>query len=177
MGKPKLDLPFGATTVLGAVIDAVLESSLREVTVVTSRQRHPETSGQDGVIWLENPDPSLGSVSSLLVASHALSGRPLLVLVGDQPGVAVVTIERLLAAWGEAQDPWGALTSYTDGEAHPLVLSPRLLGALEGEEGDKVLWPLLHDEAEGEVLRVVVAGPKPIDINSVEDYEAALRLA
>ena len=77
----------------------------------------------------------------------------------------------LLAGRGDAPL---ALCAYDDGPGHPIAFGRSMFGALTALHGDKGVWRLL-DERAADVVRVPVAGPIPLDVDTEEDYRAVLR--
>ena len=173
MGKPKQLLPYRGTTILETVVRAAEASQLEGVVVVVAEEFDTETVALGRAEWAVNPDPGEGNLSSLLAGSDNWPGQPVMVLLGDMPGVGTDVIDALLVAW-DANPGYAAIARYTDGEGHPFILSDLFVSSLSRHEGDKALWPLLHEEAPGEVLRFDIAATKPVDINTEEDYRRAL---
>ena len=169
MGRSKQDLPFGDTTLLGHVVAAAEASRLQDVIVVVAPGMRAPTARARAVV---NEAPHNGTASSLLTGVAAAGAHPVMVLLADMPDVTTELIDLVLEAWKE--DPkWAAVTRYTDGPGHPLVLSPYLTAALSGLSGDKALWPMLREADESEILFVTIGDPKPLDVNTREDYELA----
>ena len=65
---------------------------------------------------------------------------------------------------------------YDDGRGHPFAFARSVFGELAALHGDKGVWKVL-DRAGDAVADVRVPGPIPLDVNSWEDYEAALSAA
>ena len=166
MGRPKQLLPFGTSTLLQTVIESAEASQLEAVVVVVAPDFDVDAVSLGRSEWAINPKPSQGNLSSLMVGSDRWPGQAVLVLLGDMPGVGAGIIDGMLAAW-DADPVDAAIASYTDGEGHPFILSDHFVSSLSSRQGDKALWPLLKDEAQGEVGRIAVPFAKPIDINTV----------
>jgi len=173
MGKPKQLLPYRGTTILETVVRAAEASQLEEVVVVVAPGFDTDTVALGRAEWAVNPDPGEGNLSSLMAGSDNWPGQPVMVLLGDMPGVGTDLIDALLVAW-DAEPGYAAIARYADGEGHPFILSDPFVASLSHYEGDKALWPLLHEEAKGEVVRFDIAANKPVDINTEEDYRQAL---
>jgi molybdenum cofactor cytidylyltransferase len=97
----------------------------------------------------------------------------LVLLLGDQPGVRPATVRALLRGRGAAPL---AVCVYDDGRGHPLAFGRELFGELAGLHGDKAVWRLL-DRCAGDVAEVRVAGPAPLDVDTWDDYRAAVAAA
>ncbi|MDH3729528.1 MAG: NTP transferase domain-containing protein [Acidimicrobiia bacterium] len=170
MGGRKQQLEFGNTTLLGWAVRQAEASSLDEVVIVTSPDDVPPPHGRARTAV--NDQPSRGSVSSLMAGVEAAGAVAVMVLLGDMPGVSTATIENMLEPW-RADPRWAAVAHYHDGLGHPLILSPFLAASLATKKGDKVLWPLLESAPDSEVLFVDINQPRPMDVNTHDDYVLA----
>jgi len=173
MGQPKQLLSFGEITMLEYVLLAVEASTLDPIVVVLGA--HADEIKAE-VNWRKvrsvlNPDHKKGSATSLRAGLSAVDpSRGAVVLAGDQPAITSEVIDGLVAAFRE-ESAWAAVVEYTDGVGHPWVLSHKALGAMPSFEGDKLLWRMLSEDDR--VVRVAMDRPKPLDVNTLEDYEAA----
>jgi molybdenum cofactor cytidylyltransferase len=173
MGRPKQLLPYGdGTTVLGSVIGAALASRLERVILVLGAHGAEVLAAVDteAVEVLHNPEPERGNLSSLLVATAESGASPVLLLMGDMPGVESTVIDAHIDAWAESP-AWMRITEYADGRGHPFVLSRDFVAGLSDLEGPKPLWALTRTPA-AEALPY--AGPMPVDVDTPEDYGEAL---
>jgi molybdenum cofactor cytidylyltransferase len=82
--------------------------------------------------------------------------------------VTADTVEALLAGRGDADL---AVCRYEDGRGHPIAFSRRVFGELASLHGDKGVWRMLD---RGDPVEVPIAGPIPLDVDTLEDYEAVL---
>jgi molybdenum cofactor cytidylyltransferase len=171
MGRRKQALPFAGTTLLGWVLGRAEESRLDEIVVVVAPGGEPPLSRARAVV---NDAPDRGTMSSLLSGVDAVGPVPVMVLLGDTPGVSTADIDRLLQAW-LAEPRWAVVARYEDGPGHPMILSPELTASLRGREGDKVLWPMLEEAPRHDVVYVEMGRPRPRDVNTPDDYVAACR--
>lgn len=172
MGRPKQLLGYRDGTVLGSVLGAARSSRLRRVAVVLGAyEREIRDSVDLSEAWVAvNPAPERGTLSSLQVAAETTGNAPLLLLMGDMPGIAPAVIDAHLSAWDD--DPaWLRTTAYTDSVGHPLMLSPELIGGLGELVGPKPLWHLTQDER---TRSLQVDGPMPVDVDTPGDYSEAL---
>ncbi len=172
MGRPKQLLPYRDTTVLGSVIAAARRSRLERVILVLGAYGDEVGAAvdTDRVEVVHNPAPERGNLSSLLVAAIELGDRPVLLLMGDMPGIDPAVIDAHLDAWEESPAPM-RITGYSDTAGHPFMLSPEVVGTLSELDGPKPLWALAR-AATTEVL--AVAQPMPVDVDTPEDYGEAL---
>ena len=177
LGRPKQTLPLGDTTVLGWTLGDVEKSALDRVCVVlggaadeAARSIRPNRAS---VVY--NAEYGSGCASSLLAGlDHAGECAAIMMLLGDMPGVDVAVIDTVLAAW-RADPSWAAVTAYDDALGHPFVFSAGAFPALRALHGDKAVWKLVDAEPEDRVRRVRVRKPRPLDIDTWDDYAAVSR--
>jgi molybdenum cofactor cytidylyltransferase len=169
LGTPKQLLPYGDTTVLGAAVDVARACGFDQVIVTlggaADAVRAAVSLNDVDVVTVE--DFGSGCSSSLRVALTFVNLRAsgIVLLLGDQPGVSPVTVERLLAC---ARAPI-AVCRYDDGIGHPFWLSRDVFGELARLHGDKGVWKLIESGRFG-VGKLPVAGPVPSDVDTWEDY-------
>lgn len=171
MGRPKQMLPYGDTTVLGAVIEKARRTDLRVIVVLGAYRDEIEMAVDlSGVEVVYNSEPERGNISSLRLAVDQAPNSPVLLLMGDMPGIDAAVIDAHLQR--RKQSPgWMAVTEYTDRTGHPFMLSAELIGTLGDVFGRKPLWALTNDSR---VDRVVVDGAMPTDVDTPGDYDEAL---
>lgn len=174
---PKQLLPLGGAAMVAVTVGNAEASSLDRVVVVTG-YRGDEVKGLLGggrAVVIENPAYRSGNMSSFRVGVEALEGcDAFVVLLADMPGVSKAMIDRVVAEW-HAHQPWAAVSSYSDGVGHPLLLSAGAMAEAVRMEGAKGVWRFLDDAPPESVAPVVFEGPMPQDINTYEDYERMLR--
>jgi molybdenum cofactor cytidylyltransferase len=177
LGQPKQLLPYGPVPLLGHVLDVARCCPFDQLLCVIGRQapRMRDEVDFDGVQVLENRQFGDGCSSSIAVALDAIDPRSevLVLMLGDQPGVASSTVEALLAGRGQA--PLAAC-SYENGRGHPLAFARSTFPELAALHGDKGVWKLL-DRSAGAVADIAIDGPVPLDVDTWEDYEAVLEAA
>jgi molybdenum cofactor cytidylyltransferase len=177
LGRPKQTLPLGDTTVLGWTLRDAEESALDRLCVVlggaadeAARSIRPNRAS---VVY--NAEYGSGCASSLLAGlDHAGECAAIMMLLGDMPGVDATVIDSVLAVW-RADPSWAAVTAYDDGLGHPFVFSADAFAALRALHGDKAVWKLVDAEPEDRVRRLRVRKPRPLDIDTWDDYEAVSR--
>jgi molybdenum cofactor cytidylyltransferase len=177
LGRPKQTLPLGDSTVLGWTLRDAEKSALDRVCVVlggaadeAARSIRPNRAS---VVY--NAEYGTGCASSLLAGlDHAGECAAIMMLLGDMPGVDATVIDTVLAAW-RAEPSWAAVTTYDDGFGHPFVFSADAFPSLRALHGDKAVWKLVDAEPEDRVRRVRVRKPRPLDIDTWDDYVAVSR--
>jgi len=91
-------------------------------------------------------------------------------LLGDQPGVAVSSVRRLLESGAEAPI---AVCRYTDGIGHPFWFSRAVFADIAELHGDKAVWKLIEG-GRFPVAHVDVDDAVPPDVDTWADYEKLL---
>jgi len=177
LGRPKQTLPLGDTTVLGWVVRDTERSSLTRVVVVVPPDIAAAVPGLDvGRSHLAAPAAQSDGCSASLRAGldAAGDGEPVMLLLGDMPGVDPAVIDAVAAAW-QRDRPWASVTDYDDASGHPFVFSPAALPELRALHGDRGVWKLLDRHPE-RIARVRVPRPRPVDVDTEHDY-AVVRAA
>jgi 2-phospho-L-lactate guanylyltransferase len=109
---------------LGDVLEALLAvRALGPVAVVTPDAEVAEVARAAGADARVRPDPGLNAAVDDAAAALAPSG-PLLVVLGDVPGVRAAELEVLLAALDDAGGPGVALAPASDGGTSALLRAP-----------------------------------------------------
>ena len=176
LGRPKQLLPFGGRTLLGHTLEIARGCEFDQLVCVLGGAAEEVRATVDlaGVEVVVNDVFGRGCSSSIAAALPVVSGDVLVLLLGDQPGVVPSSVRALLAGRGDAPL---AVCRYDDGRGHPFAFARSVYGELAALHGDKGVWKLL-DRAGPGVVEVRVPGDVPPDVDTWEDYEAALtRLA
>ncbi len=177
-GAPKQLLRFGERTMAAMVVANAEASHLDRIIVVTGRAADEVTgslaAGRSTIV--HNADYRRGNVSSLERGlEFAADPACVLVLVGDMPGVDPGIIDAMVEEWHRSA-PWAAVAVYDDGAPnHPFLLSADAIAAMRRLPGAKVLWRLLVEAPPHEVAEIRFARAAPVDVDTPEDYVAALR--
>lgn len=171
MGRPKLHLPWGEGTVLGATLAALRGGGVERIVVVVAAAP-PADPAPPGVEWAINPAPEGGMLSSILVGWRALAAaapNPLLVCPADLPALAAATVAGLLAAQRRHGGP--VVPTYRGRRGHPLLLDPAWaarIPELDPAVGLRQLLALAADD----LLQLPVEDPGAVhDVDTPEDYE------
>ena len=178
LGQPKQLLPYRGTILLDWVVSqAEAASSLDEVTVVlggaASKVQDQLTLTRANVVL--NPDFGEGCSSSYQAGLAALDQRAdaVVVLLGDQPGVAAEDVDRVIDAW-RGSDARIVVTAYRGRPGHPLLFSREMFPRLLELQGDKAAWKILDRHPEW-VREAKVDRALPSDVDTWRDYEALRR--
>lgn len=176
MGSPKQLLPVGAggRTLLEVVVAAACDSRLDDVVVVLGANAEAIRSA---VAWgrartVVNEEHAQGMSTSLQAGVRALDASVdrAVIILGDQPDVSAVLIDRLLDEQERSGLPAAALSF--DGLLHPPVVMKRELWRdlmpLRGDVGCRALI-----RARPELVAAVVTDTPlhhPVDIDTPEDF-------
>ncbi len=177
LGRPKQLLPYGDATLLDHTVATARACGFDQIIVpiggaAADVQEKVDLSGVDVVV---NYAFGKGCSSSIAAAVDTIDPRceTLVLMLGDQPGVTPDTVRALLEGRGDAPL---AVCRYDDGRGHPLAFDRSVFDALTTLHGDKGVWRLL-DERASAVVEVRLPGPVPLDVDTLEDYEAVLAAA
>ena len=174
LGPPKQLLPFRGTTMLGWVVDqAQRAAGLDEIVVVLGRAADQVRERVDfgAARVVENPVFTDGCASSYRAGLAALNpeSEAIVIILGDQPGIAPEIIARLASEWRRNEPPI-ALCSYQGRKGHPMIFARSMFDQLQGLHGDKAAWKLVDANSES-VQEVHFNLPFPDDINTPADVE------
>lgn len=176
MGQPKLIMPYGASTVIGTVVDSMMTSAVDNFVVVTGF--HADAVGSvlpEGTRIAHNDRASQGNASSLLTGLRAVGDvDAIVVVVGDMPGVSASSVNALISAWKGTSHQF-YVSEYIDGRGHPLLIDNSLFDEIENLRGERALWSFSESLDRSSIGAVRLPATKPADINSLEDYQGALR--
>jgi molybdenum cofactor cytidylyltransferase len=174
LGQPKQLLPWRGATLLDHTLGTARACGFHQLLCVLGGgadavREQVDLSGAEVVV---NDHFGEGCSSSIAAALGAVDPRAdvLVLLLGDQPGVTPETVAALLAGRGDA--PLAACR-YEDGRGHPLAFARSTFADLSSLHGDKGVWKLL-DRREDDVADVPVSGVIPRDVDTWDDYHAAL---
>ena len=178
-GGDKLLMPFKGGTVVGASVRAAFASMLDPVIVVLGFQARQvrEALHDQGVRFIENPRYAEGIGTSLAAGAGELirdsSVAAAVILLADEPGISPAVIRVVIDAWRDTGSA-AVRAAYLDRPGHPVVVDRSLFPLLLRCEGDRGLAAALR--REGLPLHTVtIEGPAPVDIDTCEDFERAVR--
>jgi molybdenum cofactor cytidylyltransferase len=174
MGRNKLHLPWGETTVLGRTLANVRAAAIHSALLVTGHEPEPvlALAAEAGIPVVHNPDFRIGMLSSVQAAARRLAPESdaLLVALGGQPLVESSTIDQLLRAY--AAGPQGLVApAYRGARGNPVLIDrryfPELLQLSPGDAPRTLLQ--LHPED----VRLVEVNSEAIliDLDRPDDYE------
>jgi molybdenum cofactor cytidylyltransferase len=175
MGRPKLLLPWGETTVLGAVLRVVSNSSAKNVLTVTGAHRAATERIADSaeIPTIHNPNFSTGEmVSSLQVALPLLDeNHAALVVLGDMPLVSAEIINAIIDTYRKS-DARVVAPTFNGKRGHPVLFAPELFDELlELSSGTSAPREVVQRYKERMILVPVNSEGILADIDTPEAYE------
>lgn len=176
MGKPKLLLPFGRSTMIETVVQNCMESSVDGILVVLGHQwpRILEKLKNYAVETTINPHYQKGMLSSVQWGFQKLprGAGAAMVVLGDQPGVSSRTMDLVIHAFQSG--PRGiALPIHKGSGGHPLLLDIKYRRDIQSLDCAVGLRGLLSRHPD-DILRVEVGDTSVLqDIDNQEDYGKA----
>lgn len=185
MGRPKLLLPYGTSTIVGSLASALRAGGASPVVIITAPD---DTDLQEwaqafGAVVAVNPEPERGMLSSLREGLAALGGTDrlaergevVLVAPADLPALRPATVAELLWRRAAAGAPL-AVPAYGGRRGHPLAIAPDLLPEIETLDLAIGLKQLLERHAAA-VLEVPVDDTGAVqDVDTPEDYQGLAAL-
>ncbi len=177
LGQPKQLLDYRGKPLLQAAVDNALAADFDQV-IVAIGGAAPEV--QDAVdfgsaLVAENVAFTSGCSSSIVAALSLVdpAAEGLVLLLGDQPGVTVETINRSIETLRQPGPAPLLVCHYDDGRGHPFGFRRSMFESLAALQGDKAVWKLL-ESGRFEVQELGRPGPVPLDVDTWEDYEQLL---
>lgn len=173
MGTQKLLLPFGETTVVGAVVRTAQASRADKVLVVLGADREAVRSevAVRGVDFTVNNDFHLGMLSSVQAGFRALpaGAGAAVILLGDQPFLAASVVDAVIAAF-EAGGRGLVLPAFLGRRGHPILVDLKYRDEVLGFDQTDGLRRLLRAHPD-DVFEVETADPNILrDLDTPEDY-------
>jgi molybdenum cofactor cytidylyltransferase len=173
MGRPKLLLDLRGKPVIRHTTERLLAASMEQVLVVVGPQHDSLGKALEGldVRLVVNPTPEAGQGSSVGAGIRALppGTEAVLIALGDQPGLSIDVISRLLEA---LKIPGKSIAAprYADGLGNPVLFSAEVFAELLALPGDRGARSVV--ERDPSRLAVVdIASLMPSDLDTPEDYE------
>lgn len=178
MGTPKQLLPFGASTILGSVVENLKAAQVDRILVVLGHEaeRIRAAVGGDAVEFVLNADYPQGMFSSVQAGLRRL--RPdtssFLICLGDQPGIRGRTLRELIGKFAACGRGIGIPFAQKD-QGHPLFVSGKYLNELSMMAPHLTLKHFLSAHSD-DIARLPIEDAAVLrDIDTRADYEAEKR--
>jgi molybdenum cofactor cytidylyltransferase len=173
LGRPKQLLALAGKPVLQHVVETLQSAGVDEIIVVLGHradeiQSAIPTTGRTRVAI--NDRYSAGQSTSFRAGLRAASDRSeaALILLGDQPGVQVNAVTKVIDVWREGTAV-AVQARYEGVPGHPVLFDRSLWPQLEQAEGDEGARSMLANHPEWRML-VEMGGSPPLDIDTEDDY-------
>ena len=175
MGKPKLLLPFGSSTILEQAIDNLLNSRVDEVIVVVGdrAQEIIKQIANRPVKVAINPVYHEGMGTSIASGLSLIDNRALAVMLvlADQPLIDSETINKLIEAFF-SHDKGIVIPAYKGRQGHPIIFSTKYKEELLGLKGDVGGRQIIREHPD-DILEVAVSSQSiNIDIDTADNYHS-----
>ena len=173
-GGPKLLMPFGASTVLGSVVGALVAANVAPIIVVAGAGATDIAASlkDEAVQVIRNPNPARGMVSSVRVGVVALpsSVSRFLIALGDQPRIGPEGLSRLLREHGRSKKGM-AIPTHEGRRGHPVVFDAGYRMAILALDDGQSLRDLIQDHRDDCVEVESGSDACLCDIDTREEYE------
>ena len=166
-GSPKQLARIGGVTMLERVIGIAGDAGLDPIIAVVP----PGLGVPDHVVVVVNGKPADGLSRSLRLGLQAVSAdvETAVILLGDQPTVAVDTLGALLAEASSTDRP--VVAAHADGHiGPPVVLTRAAFGLADQVTGDEGLRGVL--ERHSDLVAMVEVGAHAPDVDTPSDLDA-----
>lgn len=175
MGRPKLTLPWGNSTVIGTIVDTLHEAAIEPLIVVTGAA-HVEVArvlDRRGVQLVYNPrfeeDQMLLSLQAGM-AALPIHTQAMLVCLGDQPQMQVQVIEQVILAY-QAYQAKLVVPSYQMHRGHPWLIDRSLWAELSTLDPATTMREFLNTHAD-EIHYVTLDQASILqDLDTPDDYQ------
>jgi molybdenum cofactor cytidylyltransferase len=174
MGKAKMALPWGSTTVLGQVLQVVRSAGVEDLLVVTGAAREAVEAIclAAGVRTVPNPEYESGEMlSSLQIGLRTMppNSQAALVVLGDQPGIQESVVEAVVRAHIESGASL-AVPSYEHRRGHPWLVGRDWWAELLEMQPTQTPRDFLNRHGDGIHYVQVESASILQDIDTPEDY-------
>ncbi len=172
MGRNKMLLPFGRSTVIGSIVTEVTACNLGEVVVVTGHDHEQIAAllANSPVRCVFNPEyERSGMIVSIHVGLHALPEKiqAALIVLGDQPRIQRDIVRRIV----EAYAPYSVIVpSFQNRRGHPILIDRALWVDVLAQPSTATLRDFVRSHAD-RIRYVEVDSDSVIrDMDTPEDY-------
>lgn len=178
MGRPKLVMPWGTTTVIGQVVTTFAQAGADEIVVVTGGAQVEVEAAVCGVTGATvrtvfNPRFAEDDMLVSLRAGMGVLGeevQAMLVALGDQPQIEAAVIRSLLEAYHASHSPL-IVPSYQMRRGHPWVVGHSLWPDLLSAPVGFTMRDFLNAHQQQITYIAVESSSILRDLDTPEDYE------
>lgn len=175
MGRPKMTLPWGDTTVIGQVVHTLTTAGVEEIVAVTggARQQVEQALADMGVRTTFNPRFAQDEMAfSLQVGLEALPEQvaAALVVLGDQPQMECEVVQAVIDAYHKTRALL-VVPSYQMRRGHPWILARPLWKAVLALHPPQTLREVINAYARQITYLNVERDSILRDLDTAADYE------
>ena len=174
MGRQKLLLPFGTSTIIEQTVDNLLNSRVDEIIVVVGYRAEEVATKIDRkpLKIAVNPHYQQGMSTSIIAGLNLIdnNAKAVMIALADQPGITSKIIDKLIK--GFRQDNKGiAIPVYQGNRGHPVIFSIKYKSALLKLAGDMGGRGIIERHRD-DILEIPVDSKDiNVDIDALSDYE------
>jgi len=184
MGRPKLLLPWGQTSVLGHLLQKWNQLGAAQIAVVYAAdakiiETELDRLGFSRTDRIQNPAPESGMFSSVQCAANWDGWSPALthwlITLGDQPHLGTTTLRTLLE-FGARNSDKICQPMRSERRKHPVLFPKRFFHELKNSNARDLKIFLLEQAVNLSGFESYDAG-LDLDMDTPADYEQALKIA
>lgn len=174
MGQPKMVMPWGRSTVLGTVLDTLVTSEVKTITVVAGAEREKieDIIKEHSALAVYNPHYKNGEMLvSLQVGLQHLPEdlEAILMVLGDQPQIQGTTVRAIIEKYKQDK-PGIIMPSYNYRRGHPWLIGKLYWKEILALSPPQTLRTFISSHA-GDIDYVNVKTPSIIqDLDTPDDY-------
>lgn len=175
MGRPKMTLPWGETTVIGQVVQVLDQAGVDEIVVVTGGSRQQVEAALSGLPVHVSFNSRFAEDEMLFSLKTGLSGlgaeiEAALVVLGDQPQVQPQVVRKILETYQQTAASL-IIPSYQMHRGHPWLLARSLWHSILDLQSDRTMRDFINQHAE-QISYLTVETPSVLrDLDTPEDYQ------
>jgi molybdenum cofactor cytidylyltransferase len=176
MGRPKMVLPWGTTTVIGQVTNVLARAGIDPIIVVTGGAESQVVSALDGFPVTTIHNPFYLQSEMLISLQLGLRAMPedisaVLVCLGDQPQIDTEVVLQVAAQYRETKMPL-VIPSFQMRRGHPWLVDRNLWAAIISLDPESNLRQFLQMHQD-KITYVTVSTESILkDLDTPEDYSA-----
>lgn len=181
MGRAKLELELGGTTLVARSLTSLLEAGVDLVRLVVAPSFEPSLASaladDERVAMVVNSDRTGGLSSSMRAGLRGLPGdcEMILIALADKPLVKVSTIRELISTF-ESHDAKVLYPRFRGEQGHPVLFDVSLLSELSALQADRGAKSVLERHHHDALAVDVDDAGVCFDIDTPEDLESAREL-
>ena len=174
MGRQKLLLPFGESTVISHIVNQITNSKVTHTFVVVGHDAEQVTKelSSKPVTIIHNPEYESGMLSSVRTGISNIPDEydAVLIALGDQPSITTKLIDEIIQCFPASKKKI-IVPKYDNKRGHPILLSTSFKNEILTNFDDIGLRGILR-EHESEIFELVVPDQSVVsDMDYHEDYQ------